>query len=271
MSTPEERTRRETRSSSLLTLKELLTPNELSSLSNDSKILYKALEKSITSHIKNLTDHYDALFADKEAQIQCLSTKIDKLEEVNANLSEKLTKLEYELDETAQYERRDTLILSGDAIPVEQGQEDPTQVIVDSLKSHLKIQLTQHDISVAHRLGKKKDGMSRPIIVKFISRSKKSQIVSARIARSKQVGVDAPVIHVNESLTPTRRNIFYQIRQLRKKHTSLFKTIYTQDGKIIVKLTATEDRKYTICNQKQLSDFLDVSPLLKDTYNSLFK
>ena len=133
--------RRETRNSSLLTLKELLTPAELSSLSNDSKILYKALEKSISSHIKDLTDHYDSLIAEKEEQIQCLSVKVDKLEKENNSLSDKLVKLEYELDETAQYERRDTLILSGNVIPSEQTQEDPAQVIVDSLKSYLKIQL----------------------------------------------------------------------------------------------------------------------------------
>ena len=266
---PEESNRRETRSS---TLKDLLTPAEISALSNDSKLLYKALEKSISIQIKNITDHYDAQLNLKEREICSLSEKVDKLETDNKALLDRVSSLEHDLDETAQYQRRDTLIFSGNILPEEVAEEDTTQIIVNTVASHLKIPFSVADISVAHRLGKARTDSpvsSRPIIVKLISRSKKAQIVRARIALPKPTNTSGPVLHVNESLTPTRRTLFYKLRQLRKKHPGLFKQLYTQDGKIMVKLTATESRKYMITSEIHLQNFLEVSPILKDTYNAL--
>ena len=264
----EDTNRRETRNSSLHLLKDLLSPTEISSLSNDSKLLYKALDKSIQSHIKSIADHYDTLIAKKEQEIELLTNKIDDLHIANTKLQDRLTKLEYEHDETAQYERRDTLIFSGNVLPNEHEEENTTEVIVNTLNSHLKVPITQNDISIAHRLGRTRSDFSRPIIVKLISRSKRSQIVRARIALPKPSAQNSPVLHINESLTPIRRNLFYKARQLKKKHANLIKTLYTQDGKIVVKLTATNDRKYTISNEKEMLDFLEVSPILKDTYNT---
>ena len=271
--TTEEPGRRETRSSAL---KDLLTPSEISALSNDSKALYKALEKSIAIHIKSITDHYDALLSQKDHQIQCLTEKVGVLESSNTNLVKKLSQLETELDETAQYQRRDTLIFSGNVVPIEGADENSAQVIADAVASHLKVPFSTADISIAHRLGKKRDdNISRPIIVKLISRSKKAQIVRARIALPKPTtnsGAlvnNGPVLHVNESLTPVRRNLFYKLRQLRKKHPSLFKQLYTQDGKITIKLSATNDRKFIITSEQHLLKFLEVSPVLKDTYDQL--
>ena len=102
-----------------------------------------------------------------------------------------------------------------------------------------------------------------------MSRSKKAQITRARLSLPK-ANSNAPSLYVNESLTPVRRTMFYQMRQLRKKHRDAFKQLYTQDGKIIVKLAATEDRKYGITNKDELLKFLEVSPVLADTYNDLF-
>ena len=216
-----------------------------------------------------MTEYYDTLLANKEKQIEDLTNKVDSLQDTNTKLSERLTKLENDHDETAQYERRDTLIFSGNVLPVELAEEDTTDIIVNTLKSHLKVPITQNDISIAHRLGRTRSGFSRPIIVKLISRSKKSQIVRARIALPKSTVQNSPVLHINESLTPIRRNLFYKARQLKKKHANLFKTLYTQDGRIVINLNATEDRKYFISTEKEMLEFLDVSPVLKDTYDTL--
>ena len=242
----------------------------------DSKVLYKALEKSIAIQIKNITDYYDAQLTEKDHLIQSLSEKVDNLQSTNTNLAEKLSRLENELDDTAQYQRRDTLIFSGNVVPKERAEENSTQILVDAVASHLKIPFSAEDVSVAHRLGKKReDDIPRPIIVKLISRNKKAQIVRARIALPKPTSNDGAtatngrVLHVNESLTPVRRNLFYKLRQLRKKHPNLFKHLYTQDGKITVKLSATNDRKYIITTEAHFMEFLEVSPILKDTYASL--
>ena len=67
----------------------------------------------------------------------------------------------------------------------------------------------------------------------------------------------------------TNTHLLYKLRQLKKSHTSLFKALHTQDGKIIVKLTATDDRKYVITTETHLVEFLKISPILEDSYNKL--
>ena len=67
-----------------------------------------------------------------------------------------------------------------------------------------------------------------------------------------------------------RRTLYYRMRQLRKNNKTLFKQLYTQDGKITAKLLATNDRKHVITNMDELQEFLKVSPVLKDTYDRLF-
>ena len=265
--------RRETRSgsasSTLSLLNDLLTPSELSTISNDSKILFKAIDKSLAKHLKTITDQYDELLMQKDKEIKDLASRVAALESYNDNLQSKLMTFQNDIDSIDQYERRDSLILSGSVLPNEHSDENPVQVVVDTMKSYLKIPFTAEDINVAHRLGRMKPGQSRPIIVKLISRSKKAQITRARLSLPKATS-NASSLYVNESLTPIRRTMFYQMRQVRKKHRAAFKQLDTQDGKIMIKLVATEDRKYGITNMSELHEFLKVSPVLSDTYQELF-
>ena len=189
--------RRETRSganSSLHLLKDLLSPSELSTLSNDSKLLYKAIDKSLSIHIKEIIEQYDEQLAVKESQIADLTSRVASLEETNKELHTKLNTVQNGLDAIDQYERRDSLIISGDVLPRECDLENSTQVIVNTINSYLSVPITSDDINVAHRLGRPKEGQSRPIIVKLMSRSKKAQIVRARLALPKPVS-SAPSLY----------------------------------------------------------------------------
>ena len=112
--------------------------------------------------------------------------------------------------------------------------------------------------------------IDRSMIVKLMSRLKKSQIVRARFSLPKPTSNSDPSIYINESLTPFRRTLYYQLRQLRKKHKTAFKQLYTQDRKITIKLAATDDHEYFITNLSDLDEFLKVSPALEDTYRELF-
>ena len=159
--------RRETRSgasSSLHLLKDLLSAAEISTLSNDSKVLYKAIDKSLSIHIKNITDHYDEQLAIKDTQISELSSRVTSLEVDNKELHSKLTSLQDGLDAIDQYERRDSLIFSGSILPPEANLENSAQVIANTIREHLKVTITPDDINVAHRLGRSQENRSRPII-----------------------------------------------------------------------------------------------------------
>ena len=135
--------RRETRSYSanntMDVLKDLLSPSEISALSNDSKLLFKAIDKSISIHFKNIADQYDEQLLLKDNQIQESTTRVANLEANNQDLTSKISSLQYDIDAIDQYERRDSLILSGNILPPEIELEDSVQVIVNTVGSHLNV------------------------------------------------------------------------------------------------------------------------------------
>lgn len=82
--------------------------------------------------------------------------------------------MENQIDDLSQYERRDTVLLSGPSLPRESPNENSSEVVVRAIKQDLKINFTPDDINIAHRIGSKANqGINRPIIVKLQSRQKK--------------------------------------------------------------------------------------------------
>ena len=171
-------------------------------------------------------------------------------------LQTRVGKLETKLDDIDQYERRDTIIISGPSLPKETPNENPSDVAIRAIKDNLNINMSPSELNVAHRLGKNKVQNSvRPLIVKLHSRQMKSEIMSACITMR-------PNLFINESLTPKRRELFKAVWDIRKHHREMFQQCYTQDGKIIVKLK-NSNLKQIITTEESLSNFLDKYPNLK--------
>ena len=63
----------------------------------------------------------------------------------------------------------------------EQNFENSTDLVVNAVQDNLHINLNHTDINVAHRLGSKGQNKERPIIVKLLNRSKKSEIMDAYV------------------------------------------------------------------------------------------
>ena len=116
------------------------------------------------------------------------------------------------IDEDSQYERRDTLILSGPSVPESSPNENCGDIVRALLKDHTRLNLGPNDISIAHRVGRKPESGpdKRKIIFKLCRRHIVSDIVNA----CKQY---TPPLYVNPSLTPIRSKILYALRQLRNK------------------------------------------------------
>ena len=102
--------------------------------------------------IQTQFDHYLAKIKSsnriKDKQIDSLETKISALEN-------KIINLETTIDDVDQYERRDTVIISGPSLPEESTNENPADLIVNTLKHQLHVNMTHSEINVAHRLGSK--------------------------------------------------------------------------------------------------------------------
>lgn len=225
--------------------------NELSTTSISGEMLpfINIICKVIQSQFDSYFIKLDKINNERNKQIDHMQAKISALEG-------KITQLETSIDDVDQYERRDTVIISGPSLPTETTSENPSDIIVNTIKRHLHVNMSHSDINVAHRLGQKLQGKNRPIIVKLQNRAKKSELVQACIT-------SRPPLHINESLTPKRRHILSVILKIRSNHRSLFQQCYTSDGKITVKLK-NSTTKYTITSEHSLATFLEKHPIFKD-------
>lgn len=233
-----------------------IVANELSTanLSGEMLTLVNIISKIIQT---KLDTHFDKIAKShrlNEVQIAHLESKVSALEN-------KIIQLESTIDDVDQYERRDTVIISGPSLPEESNTENPAEIIVTTIKNQLHTNISLSDINVAHRIGKKLQGTKRPIIVKLQKREKKAELIQACITVR-------PPLHINESLTPSRRKLFTIIRKVRQQHRNIFQQCYTSDGKIIVKLF-NSNTKYTITSEQSLTAFLDKHPILKSTASSI--
>lgn len=215
---------------------------EMLSLAN---IICKAIQTQFDSYLSK----FDSLCTAKDKQIEKLESKVSFLEN-------KITQMESNIDDIDQYERRDTVIISGPVLPEESAMENSSDLIVNTIKHHLHVNMSHSDINIAHRLGPKTQDKKRPIIVKLQNRAKKTELVQACITLK-------PQLHINESLTPKRRSIYSVIRKIRAQHKHLFQQCYTSDGKIVVKLK-NSSVKHIITSEQALSTFLDNHPIFKD-------
>ena len=217
---------------------------DMTELSTESKKLYLC----ITQYFENLMKEKD--------------TKIKMLEDTINSMRDRIDVMESELDDNAAYIRRETLVISG-KVPHETRDEDCKSVVVNMIKQDLKLNISINDLSVAHRVGhRRQQGPSqRNIMLKLCRRDIKYDILSA----CKQ---QRPAFYVNESLTPTRSKILFILRQAKKKYPTKIKSIRSYDGSITVylppvgraaaeALPLSQLRKRIINTRKQLERLLE--------------
>ena len=226
----------------------------LETLTEESKSTVKVLSKILDIQLSEKLSTLHKIIAEKDQKIVKLETEVN-------DLKTKVQELENNIDSVDQYERRDTIILSGSSVPEETTNETTNSVVISAIKDNLKIILNESDISVSHRLGPKRQDRNRPIIVKLNNRSIKHDLVGACVRLR-------PQLYINESLTPRRRTLFNAVLQIKKTHKPKFQQCYTKDGTIIVKLK-NSTVKHAINDEKSLTAFLEKYPEMMDTYRQM--
>lgn len=226
---------------------------EKANLTGDMLTLINIISKVIQAQFTSYLTKVDIVNSTKDEKIAYLESKVSDLEQQVLGLQDTI-------DDVDQYERRDTVIISGPSLPDETTHENPTDLIVNTLKQKLHTNMTHSDINVAHRLGPKQQDKKRPIIVKFHNRAKKYELVQACITVK-------PQLYINESLTPKRRSLYSMVRKIRAQHKHLFQQCYTSDGRIIVKLKNSTS-KIIITSEQNLASFLDKHPIFKSAADS---
>ena len=190
-------------------------------------VIIKALQdmqNKFTEEIESVKRSFMEVCSEKDKKISDLSLEVD-------SLKRKAEKMEDQIDESDQYERRDTLIISGDSLPESSSDEDCTRIICQAVQEKLNYIVSPTEISVAHRLGPKSSSQrpdKRKIIAKFCRRNTKKDLLAA--ARR----VKPNNLYINESLTAQRQTICFALRKAKKDYPNKISGVSTVDGRVFV-------------------------------------
>ena len=223
----------------------------LQTVPEDQRTILKIFSKLVRVQLQAELQQLRTELTGKDEEIRDLVSEV-------SDLKQKVKVLETHIDDVDQYERRDTIIINGPALPNETALENARNVAISTFKDKLKININASDISVAHRLGKNAtQTRKRPIILKLVNRSLKNDLINACIHLK-------PQLYINESLTPKRSAIMKKILYVRREHKAKFQQCYTHDGKIIIKLR-NSTIKHVITDEVSLSQFLGKYPDMEVT------
>ena len=228
-----------------------------------SKITDSRMGNETKELLSILVTYFDGIVNQRDARVVELESRVTKLEN-------HVAKLEESIDENNQYGRRESLIVSGELVPMEVSGEDCRNVVIDLFRINLRLNMQPNDISTAHRIGRvnSSNGSSqkRNIIIKLCRRDLAAEIYSA----CRQL---KPKFFINDSLTPTRSKICFMLRQLKKKFPSKIKAVRSIRGEPMVTVpkegeritrqssansssTRSETRPVTITTRLQLETFV---------------
>ena len=189
----------------------------------------------VPSFAEVLKRHSETLVEKLQAELKAKDEKITSLERSVSTLKTQVQKMEEQLDDQEAYERKNTVIISGAAVPAVSANENVTQLVCSMARETLRLNLTQADISVAHRLGSKPQNQGqdrRRIVVKLCRQETKN----ALLANARKV--KHPDMYVSESLTPQRQNIAYALRKAKKDHPNIVSGTSTSNGRVYVYVKA---------------------------------
>ena len=209
--------------------------------------LFKDSEIRHEEMLNKLKSDFLAAVHEKDAKILSLDQEV-------SFLRNQVSKLEERIEENDQYERRDTLVLSGSSLPAAIPNENCENVVRTAIKNNSNIELSAGDISVAHRLGSKPTSQRpdhRSLIVKFCRRNTKVDVLSS--ARRKK----APNFFANESLTPVNQTISYVLRKMKKLVPEKISGTTTLEGRnyIWVRSPGARDLRQVIPSYDRLRNF----------------
>ena len=213
---------------------------ELMSAKEESSKRISDLESKLSS-VERSNDELNSKILTMEQSNDNLVSQVTDIEQTNLNLAAKvstaeqnrndeLRKLQINLDSTNQYERRDTLVISGPDLPMHSEDENPKTLIQSLLRSGIRYNLDPSSISIAHRIGRKpaRGEDRRNLIFKLCRRDLVPEIISA-------CKTNKPSFFINPSLTPLRSKILYVLRQLKKKYPEKVKgCLSTLNGDVTV-------------------------------------
>ena len=213
-------------------------PDLSSELSEEGKLIVQL----ITDHIDILKSEFTEKIKERDKEIAVVKSELN-------SVRTRLAQLEERHDDAEAYERRDTLIISVDAVQEASQGENCTAIVSNMIWENVRMNISAGDISVSHRIGQKPRSPQhvdrRNIFVKLCRRNLKDKLLSA--CRSLK-----PNIYLNESLTPTRSTILYPLRKIKRMLPDKISGCKSESGRVYVFLKNNESDESPRRNKKIL-------------------
>ena len=245
------------------------------SLSPKNQTLIPTLIKAFGDLYSNILKGFDLKLNEAVSRIeskfteiiQLKDTEIEELKATNAGLQEQVINLDEKLDALNAHSRKDTIIVSG-ALPQPVPNEVSHTVVRELLAQKFPtVTINDNDISVAHRLQKKRanDGSIPPpnFLVKLVRRNLKIELIQASRKQSRDAH---DKVFINESLTPQRSAVLQTLLKLKKEHKAV-KGVTSMQGEVYAYMEhpavaggstaggSHRDTRHTINTQTQLKKF----------------
>lgn len=187
-----------------------------------------------------LSEKYDSLLDEYKTTNKKLHNQAKEVSLIKQDIKitdQRSVEAQYEIEELAQYIRRDCVEITG----IYAKDEASSEAIVKAIGNHIGSPISAEDISVAHPLPTKNTKAPPKIIVKFISRKKRNIFYNKRKMLQKTkvndiADLGSPSnsrIYISESLTPKRKKLFGEVNRIKKRRN--WKFIWTQNGRIFLK------------------------------------
>ena len=204
-----------------------LPETEIEKIAN---LLKSSIQEDILTTIKqDLSDIMKTAVSEvKDDRLRKLHDENKRLTQENEELKNRVTRLEQDIDDTEQYNRRNNLRIS--KFP-ESASED-TDAIVIKIAETLNVPLTPGDIDRSHRVGRPGSKPQRDIIVKFATYRARERLF---INRKKLKDSELKGIYLNEDMTRKRSKFMFEARKQVKAVNRKILGAWSSDGKILVK------------------------------------
>lgn len=215
----------------------------LNEMRQENKDQIKKLETDLGNSVENCHQTIDELKVTIQTQTESLKKyekMYDTLFEENRKLHLRVKELERREDESDQYSRINCLEING----IPESENENVLQIIKNVGDSLDIVVAEESVDACHRLGAKRvnDVRPRSIIVKFTRRLVKEEFLKKRRVKRNLNTLDigftnrpADVVFINESLTKARREVYKEVRELKKKKG--FSFVWVRNGKILVRPT----------------------------------
>jgi len=215
--------------------------------------------RNMGSDIKEVKEALVGIRLLAEQMEQMKKNQEEMKKEIN-QLKESNCKLAAKQQDSDQYTRTENMIITGIPEP-ENGKEDLMATVI-KLCETMGAQLSKAEISTVHRMATKKDTPVKPIIIRFVNRWKKSELMA--LARKEQpttslLGFEpSEDIFFSDQLSQETKQLLGKTKELCDQ--GKVKYAWCRDGKIFIRQTENSDAE-RIYSVNDLVKYQNLQPI----------